>query len=76
MISLTPRLMTAVQLAKGAKRIIDVGCDHGYLSAYMVTDGGALFSYACDVNEGPLCKAKETIENASSIYKLKVFLYV
>lgn len=74
MINLTPRLMTAVQLAKGAKRIIDVGCDHGYLSAYMVTDGGALFSYACDVNEGPLCKAKETIEQLNISDKVETVL--
>ena len=48
-------------MACGADKIIDVGCDHGYLSCYMVTEGGASFAYACDVNEGPLAKAKETV---------------
>lgn len=74
MINLTPRLMTAAHLAKGAQRIIDVGCDHGYLSAYMVTDGGALFSYACDVNEGPLQKAEETIEQLDISDKVETIL--
>lgn len=61
MITLSPRLKAAVSMACGADKIIDVGCDHGYLSCYMVTEGGASFAYACDVNEGPLAKAKETV---------------
>ena len=61
MITLSPRLKAAVLFADNAKKIIDVGCDHGYLSSYMVTEGGASFAYACDINEGPLANARETI---------------
>lgn len=74
MIILTPRLMKAAEYAVGAERIIDVGCDHGYLSAYMVTAGGASFAYACDVNEGPLCKARETVEQLGIEDKVKTVL--
>ena len=55
--------MTAVSFARGADKIIDVGCDHGYLSSYMVMHEGASFAYACDINEGPLTNAMETVRH-------------
>jgi len=60
MLTLTPRLMAAVQLSKGAERIIDVGCDHGYLSAYLILEQGVCHAYACDINKGPLDNALQT----------------
>ncbi|MBQ2864925.1 MAG: SAM-dependent methyltransferase [Clostridia bacterium] len=66
MITLSPRLKTAADMSIDAKRIIDVGCDHGYLSAYMLMARNAQFAYACDINQGPLDNAAKT----AAIYDL------
>jgi len=58
---LTPRLLLAAQLCAGAQRVIDVGCDHGYLPIYLVQHG-IRQAYASDIRPGPLASARENIE--------------
>ncbi|MBQ7625055.1 MAG: SAM-dependent methyltransferase [Clostridia bacterium] len=60
-LSLSPRLYSAAHIAEKADRIIDVGCDHGYLSAYMLLNGLASFAFLSDLRHGPLKKARETV---------------
>ena len=57
MVTLSPRLRTAADMAQEAHNIIDVGCDHGYLSIYLLTNGIASSVIAADINEGPLQSA-------------------
>ena len=40
---------------------IDVGCDHAKLAIYLVQSGVCSHVTACDINEGPVNKAKENI---------------
>lgn len=49
-------LCCADQVLPGA-RVADIGCDHGYLSIYLLQEGRAVFSHACDLREQPLKKA-------------------
>ncbi|MCR5178827.1 MAG: class I SAM-dependent methyltransferase [Lachnospiraceae bacterium] len=49
------------------KVVADIGTDHGYLAAALLERGIANGTIACDVNEGPLSRARETLagyENA------------
>ena len=62
MITLSQRLKTAADMSLDPKNIIDVGCDHGYLSAYMLMEKNAQYVYACDINQGPLDNAAKTAE--------------
>ncbi|MBR4303757.1 MAG: SAM-dependent methyltransferase [Clostridia bacterium] len=62
MITLSPRLKAAADMSRAATRIIDVGCDHGYLSAYMLMQKNARHVYACDINQGPLDNAAKTAD--------------
>ena len=56
-IPLSPRLAACCRFVKAGDRVADIGCDHGYLSIYLLTQGIASAAYACDVNEGPLQSA-------------------
>lgn len=41
--------------------VADIGCDHAYLSVWLLRECKARYAYACDVRPGPLEKASETI---------------
>lgn len=47
-----------------ASLLIDVGCDHGYVSMEAVKRGLCERALACDINKGPLLSAEKNIETA------------
>lgn len=49
---------------KPAKKACDVGCDHGYVSIYLVKSGVCDKMIAMDVRQGPLSQARLHIEEA------------
>lgn len=51
---LSDRLLTCTKFVRPGARVADVGCDHGYLSIHLLTQGIASAVYASDINEGPL----------------------
>ena len=53
--------MFADMVAKGSV-LADIGCDHGFVSIYLIEQGICSKVIAMDVNEGPLLRAKEHIE--------------
>ena len=46
------------------RRVVDVGCDHGFVSIYLVQRGISPQVLAMDVRTGPLSRAKEHIAEA------------
>jgi len=56
-IPLSPRLRSCCNFIKPGSRVADVGCDHGYLSIWLLSHGIADFVIASDVREGPLQSA-------------------
>ena len=58
---LSDRLHMVADMVPGCDTVADVGCDHAYLSVWLLREGKAEKALACDVRKGPLAKAEETI---------------
>lgn len=50
------------QMVTPGNRVADIGCDHGYVSIYIVLHSITNKVIAMDVNKGPLQKAQDNIE--------------
>ena len=59
---LSKRLQGVADFLSEGLRIADIGCDHGFLSIYLVQTGKAPGCIAMDVNRGPLARAQENID--------------
>ena len=58
-IPLSTRLLACAGFVKKGDRVADIGCDHGYLSIHLLTNGIARSCIASDVAKGPLQSAKD-----------------
>ena len=59
---LSKRLQAVADMVPEKSRAADIGCDHAYVSLYLVQNHIAEKVIAMDVNKGPLQKAKENVE--------------
>lgn len=57
-VSLSKRLTVIAELCRGAKRVIDVGCDHGKLAARLLQDDSYITAVATDISPDSLEKAR------------------
>ncbi|MGN0400728.1 MAG: tRNA (adenine(22)-N(1))-methyltransferase [Acetatifactor sp.] len=69
---LSGRLQMLADMVKIGDRVADVGCDHGFLSVYLVQRGISPRVLAMDVRKGPLAAAKEHIR----AYGLEAYIKV
>jgi len=58
---LSQRLKAVADSVTIGNRVADVGCDHAYISIYLIENDIASFVTAMDVNKGPLERARENI---------------
>ena len=61
MVTLSKRMQVNADLCSKGGVVADIGCDHGYLSLYLVHSGKKECAIAMDVRPGPLSKAKENV---------------
>ena len=59
---LSKRLRAVADMVSVGNRACDAGCDHGYVSIYLVQKKICPGVIAMDVNAGPLAQAKTHIE--------------
>lgn len=59
--SLDARLLQAATYVREGAVFADIGCDHGYLSIYLITHRKAINGYACDISYPSVCKATKNI---------------
>ena len=61
-IPLSPRLRVCCDFVTPGSRVADIGCDHGYLSIWLLTQGIARSAIAADINQQPLLSAVRNAE--------------
>lgn len=61
---LSLRLSAVAELVTEGNRLVDVGCDHGYLPVYLVEKKKIPGAVAADVGKGPLSRAEEHIRQS------------
>lgn len=71
---LSPRLQVCAGFVHPGDRVADVGCDHGYLSIYLIQSGIASSVIASDVVEGPLHSAMRNAERFGVAHKIRFYL--
>lgn len=62
MIALSKRLKCIAEMVPVCEVLADVGTDHAYLPVWLVQNGRAGHVLATDIGEGPLRRARETVE--------------
>lgn len=61
---LSKRMSAVAQMVPAGHITADVGCDHGFVSIYLIEHGICPHVYAADVRSGPLARAKQHIEES------------
>ncbi len=70
---LSNRLALCAEFVKG-ERVCDVGTDHGYLAAELLSKGICKTAIASDINEKPLSAARETLRKAGVLHRADIIL--
>lgn len=71
---ISSRLLACAGFIAPGERVADIGCDHGYLSIYLLREHIASACIASDVNEGPLEAARRNARKYGVADKMSFFL--
>ena len=71
---LSDRLLACAGFVAPGDRVADIGCDHGYLGIYLLTNGIAKSVIASDINEGPLQSAMRNAQKFGVHENIRFYL--
>jgi len=71
---ISQRLLACAGFVEKGDRVADVGCDHGYLSIHLLTQGIAKNCIASDINELPLQSAVRNAKKFGVHSKIEFYL--
>ena len=71
---ISPRLLACAGFVAPGDRVADIGCDHGYLSIYLLTEGKARSVIASDINQMPLLSAVKNAEKYGVRDRMEFYL--
>ncbi len=73
-IPLSKRLLACSNFVCHGDRVADIGCDHGYLGIYLLTNNIASSVIAADINQQPLDSALRNANKYGTAEKMKFYL--
>lgn len=73
-IPISKRLQACAGFINKGDRIADIGCDHGYLSIFLLKHGIALSAIAADINEKPLQSAMRNAQRFGVADNMQFFI--
>ncbi|MBO5891259.1 MAG: SAM-dependent methyltransferase [Oscillospiraceae bacterium] len=71
---ISDRLLACAAFVASGDRVADIGCDHGYLSIHLLTNGIARSCIAADINQQPLLSAVRNAEKYGVHSKMEFHL--
>ena len=71
---LSERLLACAGFVRPGDRVADIGCDHGYLGIYLLTQGIASSMIEADINEAPLQSALHNAHKYGTAEKMTFYL--
>ena len=71
---ISPRLLACAGFVAPGERVADVGCDHGYLSIYLLINGISPSAIASDLRKKPLLNAVRNAEAYGVREKMQFFV--
>lgn len=71
---ISPRLLACAGFVSPGDRVADIGCDHGYLSIYLLKQGIVSSVIASDINQGPLESARRNAKKYGVIENISFYL--
>ena len=71
---LSKRLMACCRYVKPGDRVADVGCDHGFLSIYLLKNKLASSIIASDIGEGPLKSAMTNADKYGVVDNIRFYI--
>ena len=71
---LSKRLLACCSFVAPGDRVADIGCDHGYLGIYLLTNGIASSVIAADINQQPLDSALHNAHKYGTADKMRFYL--
>ena len=69
---LSDRLKAVADMITPGLPVADIGCDHAYLPIYLIREEISPYVVACDVNAGPVVRAKENVEDVDLSDKIDI----
>lgn len=71
-VTLSKRMSAVAAMVTPGRIVADIGCDHGFVSIYLIEQNIALRVIAMDVNDGPLLRAKEHVKRQGLDNKIDI----
>ena len=71
---LDDRLYLAASFVREGRVFADIGTDHAYIPIFLINTGKNPAALACDINEGPLERAKEHAEKYGCTKEISFYL--
>lgn len=69
---LSDRLKAVAEMITPGQTVADIGCDHAYLPIYLVRENVSPKVLACDINAGPVERAKGNVDDVDLSDKIEV----